>query len=835
MFILEEDPGGRPPRHDIAKDAIRLVRKHRGDHPAARALGRLKSSLTLEGHRLFKERAAPLDTMLGRGATVGVALAILVISSIAVVSVGASRSGDHPSAPDPRFATDITPLPPGARADALPGSYRVAITVGVSDPAEAQLGPFLAALENPHSAEYRQFLTESQFDQRFAPTATETNAVVAALRSAGGQGVAAFPDRSAVSATLSVSAVRELFGVQLVSFGGSNDRPEYTAIGTVHLAPSLAGRVASVSGLSDTIPTDFSWNLVAAPLRPVHTAGGVGQFVEYTNTSSEWFIGSDFTQTFGATELFPGSGSVANATFPTHVAIATLLASGYNSSLRENLPPYDPKVVSAYFNGTQPKSWPLPNISGAAVTINNVTPPAPGTFGAVNDSSLDEYENSLDLEMAGSLAPGASIVNFYFAGSLLAQATSSRSVADDFAFSLSQALAHNYSPARLAVVSGSFGLPDLNDSTWNFEAEEAAATGVTIDIASGDQGNAPDSMTGRDDGQWPTWPATADTDTSGAIAVGGVSVTLGGRPTAEYSNNGSLNLSYDSNLTGITSLSAWYDTSEGVAGTEGGMSTVFSEPYWQKHSAAQPAIRNATIQQGASTLGRAEPDLAMPANDTIATVWANASEGVYFTVLEGTSVAAPVVAGLLADVVAVNSNRSASGWAPLGFLDPTLYNLSSYFAANPSSADPFTSVTVGSNYVFSAAAGWDALTGWGVVNASLLLAALEDPTVSDYHYTGPTPGLPPSNSSPTAPIPWVELSLILGLGVVAAIVIIVVSMRPRRAPPGAPIPPGAQSPSGAPYGPGVQGGIYPGATFLCPYCGAVRPAQPVRCPQCGAF
>ncbi len=777
--------------------------------------------------------------MLRRALAIVVALAVLASSGLIVaaraVPGNPDGTGTVSQASTRVVSTDATPVPGGAHATALPADARLTLTVELEDPASGQLSSYVAAVENPSSPEYRHFLTSAQFDARFAPGEGRVATVAATLRSAGGTSITVFPDDSSISVSLDVAAVRSLFGVEPVAYGSSEGRVLYTAIGTPRVTSSLAGLVSGVDGLSDAVADRFSWNLHASTLRPLEVSRGPGQFVEYTNTSSEWFLGSDFAQTFGATQLFPGSDSVTGATFPTHVAIATLLASGYNGTLRENLPAYDPTVVAAYFNGTQPKSWPLPNISGVPVTIDGVTPPAPASFGAVNDSSLDEFENSLDLEMAGSMAPGATVVNFYFAGSLLANATSALGVANDFALTLSEALAHNYSPARLAVVSGSFGLPDLNDSAWNFETEEAAAMGVTLVIASGDQGNAPDSLTDRDDGPWPTWPATADTNSSGAIAVGGVSLTLGGRPTAEYSNNGSLNLTYDSNLTGITNVTAWYDTEAGIAGTEGGVSTVTPEPYWQLHSAAQPNIRNATIVQGASSIGRAEPDVAMPANDTIATVWANASEGIYFTVLEGTSVAAPVFAGLLADLVAVDSSRSTTGWAPLGFLDPTLYNISSYYAANPSTADPFTSVTSGANYVFNASSGWDALTGWGIVNASRLLVAINDPSIANYAYSGATPGLPPTHSSAASPIPWDGLYLIFGLGVVAAIVLILVSMRAGRSKGPTGVPPGAQGALGSPYGPGTQGGIYPGATFLCPYCGAVRPAEPVRCPQCGAY
>ena len=147
-----------------------------------------------------------------------------------------------------------------------------------------------------------------------------------------------------------------------------------------------------------------------------------------------------------------------------------------------------------------------------------------------------------------------------------------------------------------------------------------------------------------------------------------MSLNLSGTPNFYYQGT-VLNATYDPNDGGISSMSAWYDTSGGqgtYAGTEGGVSTVYPEPLWQFDSAAQPAVVNATVVQKVTTLGRSGPDLAMPGNATVVTVSADPNGTVYFAVLEGTSVAAPVLAGLLADVVAIENNgRRAPGrpWA----------------------------------------------------------------------------------------------------------------------------------------------------------------------------
>jgi hypothetical protein len=593
-----------------------------------------------------------------------------------------------------------------------------------------------------------------------------------------------------------------------------------------------------VGGLSDVVTAELAAEGVSSTLSARTNPRTLAEFAHDNISGANWYVGSDYTQEYGATELFPGAGSLPNATYPRSVAIATLLVSAYNLTLGENLPPWDPAVIDAYFNGTLAPGWPVSNLTGVPVPINGVIPPLPGSYGNANDSTAYETENSLDLEMAGSLAPGASLYNFYFAASVLTGSATNGDAADYFAAALAEALAYPYSPQHLSVVSLSFGLPDLDATAWDAALETAAATGVTVVAASGDQGNAPDSLTGRSDGPWPVWPASDATDAFGAVSVGGVSLSLSGTPSS-YFNGTALNLSYDPHDGGISSYSAWYESSGTggqVAGTEGGVSTVFSEPAWQFQSAAESQIVNVTLQQGASTLGRSGPDVAMPGNATIATVAADASGNVYFSVLEGTSIAAPVLAGLLADVLAVENNGSTSSWTPLGFFDPVIYRFASYFATHPgATGDPFVDVTSGHNYVFSAGPGWDATTGWGMVEAPQLLSALRNSTLLNYIYTGPTPGLPTGSSSATGTIPWPVIFAIFGVGIVVAIVLVVVAGRPSRPKSPPAVPWGAQGSGAHPNGVPGSPGSYPGATYLCPYCGAIRPAEPVRCPQCGAL
>jgi subtilase family serine protease len=712
----------------------------------------------------------------------------------------------------------------------------------------ADLAAFNRQVSDPLSPLYHRFLTERAYEQRFAPSSSEVDQVESYFAGFGAQGFAATPDHLGLSFTVSSAGVTNALGVRLVSFGGSASFPEYTAVGTPTLPSGLRPIVSGVSGLSDWANTGFHVAMArAGGVHPV-SPRSPNSFVHDPASGTNWFIGTDYSQAYGVNQLYPPSTQVLNATFPSHEAIATILTSAYNVTSGENLPPWDPSVVNQYFNDTFPAGWPKPVLQGVPITIGNVTPPDPGSLGTQNDSTLNEAENSLDLEMAGSLAPGATITNFYFAESVFATgaAIALGSIADDFATSLSAALSHSYGNATLVAVTNSYGLPDLTDPLWSTELSHAAAIGVSVLAASGDQGNVPDSISAHFQGQWPSWPASAAFNSSGTISVGGVTLTLSGSPNGSYSPD-NLTDGYDSSAGVIADQTVWYsDDGVNISGSEGGISTVVAEPNWQLRSAAQPAIVNATVLQGAPRLGRAEPDFSFAANVTI--VYVSVFHGeMYFAILEGTSVASPILAGILASSAAVGGHR-------FGFLDPELYRIASYFSQHPGSGNPFLDVTHGGNFVFFAGPGWDAATGWGGLSVPRLLTADGNPSIRNYTYTGPTPGLPtarPASGKTDIFAFWLVIGIIVSASVIFAVVL--ETRRPRRTPGTGIIPPGAAGgpfgvhpwltpPPHGPYGPPRSPPAPPlpsappqWSLFLCPFCGRPRPAQAGRCPSCGAF
>jgi kumamolisin len=305
-----------------------------------------------------------------------------------------------------------------------------------------------------------------------------------------------------------------------------------------------------------------------------------------------------------------------------------------------------PADIQAYFSGLgiTPPDVVTVSVDDAA----NTPTTADGADGEV----------MLDIEVAGAVAPGAKIA-VYFAPNTDA----------GFLDAVSTAI-HDQTNAP-SVVSISWGGPE---SSWTAQAmasfeqlfSDAAAMGITICVAAGDNGSA-DGVT--DGGQHVDFPASAPH----ALACGGTSLTV--------NSDGSLN------------ESVWNDGSDSATG--GGFSTNFPVPNFQSQLPGSPS-------------GRGVPDIAGDADpNTGYTVRVDGQQ----MVIGGTSAVAPLWAGLVA---LLNQQLGK----PVGYLNPLLYgSLSGKGVTND--------IVSGNNGAQQAGTGWDACTGWGSPIGSKLLQALK--------------------------------------------------------------------------------------------------------------
>lgn len=310
---------------------------------------------------------------------------------------------------------------------------------------------------------------------------------------------------------------------------------------------------------------------------------------------------------------------------------------------------YHPADLKNYFSSLH---IPLPSVVSVSVDKGKNHP---------TTANSADGEVLLDIEVVGAVAPGAKIV-VYFAPNTTA----------GFQDALTTAI-HD-ATNKPSVISISWGGPE---SSWTVQsmnafdsaAQDAAALGVTICAASGDNGSGDGVNDGSNHVDFPA-------SSPHILACGGTSL---------QSANGA-----------IKSETVWNNGASGGA-SGGGFSQQFPLPSWQKSANIKPP----------SGGGRGVPDVSGDADPQ--TGYNVLVDGKSF-VIGGTSAVAPLWSGLIA---LLNQKLGK----PMGFMQPALYGL-------PQTDGAFRDITSGSNGAFPAATGWDAATGLGSPIGAKLLRAL---------------------------------------------------------------------------------------------------------------
>ena len=333
---------------------------------------------------------------------------------------------------------------------------------------------------------------------------------------------------------------------------------------------------------------------------------------------------------------------------------------------------FHPQELTTYFQNLGIAKPP----SVTSATYLNGGTNSPGTNAL--DPSNPDVEVMLDIEVCGSVAPGAKIV-VYFGPD-----------ASDQSFLGAMNAILGDSVNKPNIVSISWGGPE-DGATTQFKNEfdqllqTAAQLGVTVCVAAGDNGSADFAS---DDPNWDN-KAHVDFPASSPFAL-----ACGGTQLAASSG-------------AISKEVVWHDGAND--GTGGGVSRFFAAPGYQQNAGVPPAA------DPAGPVMRGVPDVsgdAAPASGyriiCDGTSFPDPSQGI--PPVGGTSAVAPLWAGLIARI-----NQGLS--KPVGFINPLLY-------AAPASAT-FRDITQGNNGDYKAGAGWDACTGLGSPNGQSLLLALK--------------------------------------------------------------------------------------------------------------
>lgn len=312
---------------------------------------------------------------------------------------------------------------------------------------------------------------------------------------------------------------------------------------------------------------------------------------------------------------------------------------------------------------------PVPDVSAIGVDGGaNMPGPDPNSDGEV----------TLDIEVAGAVAPGAKIA-VYFAPNT------------DAGFIDAVNAALHDTVRKPSVVSISWGGPEdastdqfLNGLNQAFQ--DAATVGVTVCCAAGDNGSSDEPPDTRDGQPHADFPSSSPF----ALACGGTKLTGTG--------------------TAISSEVVWNEgDGPGNGAGGGGASNKFSRPSYQNNS-------NVPVSPLGNT-GRGVPDVAGNADPH--TGYRVIVGGQEFPI-GGTSAVAPLWAGLIA---LLNQSLTGKGGNTVGFWNPLIYGSLAGTAA-------FHDITQGNNDIdgalhkYAAGPGWDACTGMGSPNGAQILQAL---------------------------------------------------------------------------------------------------------------
>jgi len=445
---------------------------------------------------------------------------------------------------------------------------------------QAGLDAFVAAVNDPYSPSYRQFLTVPEFTQRFGPTQQDYDAVLAFAKASGLAVVGGTRDGLDVQVKGSVAAVQSAFHVNMLTF-------RHPTEGRTFYAPdrepttSLPFSLWHVSGL-DNYSIPHPMYLKKSDYAKAH---GIPeeQVVTHATTGS------------GPSASFLGSDMRA-----AYYGGTALTGAGQNLGLFEYLGTDLADLTTYFKNVGQTNNVPITLLSTDGTSTSCVDTRAGG--------DCDDTEQTLDMTQAIGMAPGLASLVMYIGST-------------DTAI-ISTMTTHSPLPTTIGC---SWGWTPADPSTLNPYFEKMSAQGQNFFAASGDSSTwsasneawpadnayvvsvgGTDLVTASAAGPWKS--ETAWTDSGGGISPDSIPIPAWQQLSGviNSTNKGSTTLrngpdvSANANFTFYTCA----DQTTCLANEYGG--TSFAAPMW----AAYIALANEQlVNNGDKTLGFIDPTI----------------------------------------------------------------------------------------------------------------------------------------------------------------------------------------------------------------------------------
>src|SRR5580698_366840 len=492
---------------------------------------------------------------------------------------------------------------------ALPANQTLApltLVLARSPQQEQALEQLFASQTNTASPEYHRWLTPEEFGERFGLSDQDIATITGWLQSQGLHVNWISPSRLFISFSGTAADVGRAFGTELHSYTVNGGRR--ISVNSDPVIPqSLAAAIQSIRGL------------FTVENRPLYQTT-VPQMTLSGSPSQYYIAPADFNTIYDVPATFTGAGETIGIVAESRTDFADFTYFRQHTGASFSNPT---EVVPTAYGGADP---------GPAYT----SPPSAGT-------SIDlQTEATLDVQRAGSVAPGANLL-------LVVTSAATGGVETDAQYLIET------SPVPAQVMNISFGSCESSAGPsvvayWNTLFQQAAMEGISVFVSSGDSGAS------GCDAAFATPPASPAANSPNSICSSSYATCVGG---TEFNDAGNPSMYWNSaNSTGLLSALGYIpeggwnepgaDGSTDVAASGGGVSVYNTPtPTWQTGTGV-PSAR----------AGRYTPDVSFSASCHDAyfgcMAAANAScvpgsdSSYYFVGFCGTSAAAPGMAGVAA-------------------------------------------------------------------------------------------------------------------------------------------------------------------------------------------
>ena len=519
------------------------------------------------------------------------------------------------------------------------------ILLGMRDQAGAM--DTLKAISDPASPSYGHWLTDAEFDARYAPAKSSVTAVQDWLRSEGFQITKTLPSGMYVEASGSVAQVESTFGTSVhdYSYLGKDVHANNSQLSLPTGTPAaVTSAISGVIGIDQGTALKHTADTEPGP--PPGARYGVQPCSAYyaqkvaSNKPAAYgkhqpyavcgYGPQQLQGAYGESALLKAGidGRGVTVAITDAYAAPTIYADAQKYSKVHHQPLFRPGQFSQIV--PDPNGFDQTELCGAQ-----------GWYG----------EETLDVEAVHAMAPGAKVV---FVG------------ASDCLRGLDNAWAETIDSHVADVITNSWtdGTDDItllgNAYVLFYEqfSVEAAITGITVNFSSGDSGDHTASGT-----DLPSKTVEFPADLPYVTGVGGSSVFIGSH--RQWLDEYGWQTAYSTLKNG-----AWTPAPPGDynSGGGGGTSQLFTQPWYQ--AGKVPA---SVSEYYSSTPMRAVPDIAMDADPNTGMIVGETQvfpDGTYWDQyrIGGTSLSSPLLAGVVA--VADQARHH-----PLGFINPLYYRM----------------------------------------------------------------------------------------------------------------------------------------------------------------